>query len=680
MRPLFAILLLVGVVSTARAQEEIGLLAESSETSVWLRWTLPESVLPDTEFVIERTDEAGDVRTFAIPSPMPRSDAVGRGLIGDEEYTELVRTFARDDTVAVETREEREFNRAMLTLSSVTRPGWAVVLGTLYEDTTVTRGTSYVYRVTTTVDGAPVDVGEVEVTVGAAELLPTIGGLVAETDASGVNLRWELPEQGFVVAYRVYRTDPDETERVLAADGLFISAQENPETGAEVLPDVFLQDTAVAANTTYEYAVAGVNVFGRETARSERVSVFFPDPEPLEVPMVTGVDVRDRAIELFWTAPTDERVTGIGVLRYLDPQQEPTLLTPDFLPASATSYTDSLVSGGVSYYYSLVTVDRNGRQFGPSPPWATRGINLTPPSAPTNLNLTPTEESLELSWDAPPEDDVAGYHVFLIRQPEQRDDGADADVPVDDGTDDERLVLVTDDLIPETRHAFDVPAGTLDELTLAVRAVNTSFVEGPLSDPVSGRVIDVVPPAPPLLREIRASEGEISLTWAYTSDRDVARYRVLRRVQGEDGFSVAQESLTQGDTLFVDTAVTPGLLHAYTVEAIDASDNVSERAAPLAATPFRLTPPGPPRDLEVRAREDGGVDLRWGEPESGGVLFYVVERAAGNGRYVQVGDPLLAETRTFTDPTGRAGLTYRVYAIDTAGNAGRPSEPVLVRE
>ena len=662
-RLLLVPLLLLTAVSTARAQqepEEVALLSEATETGVSLRWTLPDSELPDSVFAIERVDAAGDVRTFALPAPMPRAEAVGRGLVDDEEYTEIVATFTADETLTAEERESREFDRAMLTLMTVTRASLAEVLGTIYEDTTVTPGATYTYRVTTTVDGDPVVIGEDEVTAGDVAPLPVVGGLAADVDASGVHLRWELPEEGFIVGYKVYRADADGAEHDLAPDGMFVSRQEDPETGDLRLPDVFLQDSAVVANTTYEYTVAGVNVFGRETPRSEALSVLFPDPVPLEVPLVTAVDVRDRALELLWTAPRDDRVVGIGVLRYLDPLGEPTLLTPDLLPASATSFTDTRVTGGVSYYYSLVTVDEHGRQFGPGPPRAARAVNLTPPSAPSGLALTATETGLELRWDAPPEEDIAGYQVLIIR--------------------DDRQVLVTDDLVAGTAYTLDVPAGTLDAFTLAVRAVNTSFVEGPLSDPVSGRVIDVVPPDRPILSGIRAGDGEVSLAWAYTTDPDVAAYRVLRQVQGEADFAVLRANLAPGDTLYADSAVTPGLLHVYTVEAVDASGNVSEPASPLAATPYRFTAPDAPRRVEARLLEEGGVEVRWEAPARPGIVLYVVERGVSDGRFAQVSDPLLAGTTSWTDPTGRGGLSYRVFAIDGSGNQSEPSDVTLVRE
>jgi fibronectin type 3 domain-containing protein len=211
-----------------------------------------------------------------------------------------------------------------------------------------------------------------------------------------------------------------------------------------------------------------------------------------------------------------------------------------------------------------------------------------------------------------------------------------------------------------------------------VRAVNTSNVEGPFAVPVRGRVLDTVPPAAPILGRIRAGEGKVELTWTFTSDPDVAEYRVSRTVQGEQGFATVAEGLAPDSTVWLDTDVTAGLLHAYRVEAIDASGNVSEPSAPLAATPYRFARPDPPTNLVARLLDDGGVALTWEAPATQGILTYILERTVGDERFVQVGDPILAATREFTDPTGRAGVSYRVRAMDTAGNTSDPSTAVDV--
>jgi hypothetical protein len=487
--------------------------------------------------------------------------------------------------------------------------------------------------------------------------VPVPADLEGEADDSGIRLRWALAEGGFVVAYRVYREDPDGTERSLVPDGIFVASAPDPETGEPVVPDDLFLDVAVEPDATYRYRVTSLDLFGVESARSEAVAIFYPDPVPLEVPGITGVDVRDLELELFWGWPEDERVVGVGVVRALDPEAPPELLTPVPLPEGTTSWTDTGVQGGVHYYYGLVAYDAFGGVQGPGFLRATRAVNLTPPSAPTRLALGASEEALILSWDAPPEGDLQGYQVFLVRE---------------EG--DPTHVLVTERYVEATSYVLPVPPGTLDELTVVVRAVNTSFVEGPYSEPVSGRIVDTVPPAPPILDQIRADEGAVHLSWGFTSDPDVASYRVLRLVQGEENFTLIRDALAPSETSVVDSEVVPGLQHVYTVEAVDASGNVSERAAPLAATPFRLTRPAAPGGVTVVPGQEGGVVVRWSAPAAGdAILFHVVERTTRSGAWVQVGDPVLGNVTIFRDPGGGPGIGYRVYAIDTAGNRSDPS-------
>jgi len=666
-----------GALAQAGPRSVVDVVGEATETDVRLRWTLPGGVLPDSAFIVERTGGAAGAARFVVPAPLPASGVVARGLIEADAYDELIATFTPDPSLAADARQEREVERAMLTLTTVARGGWAEVLGMVLRDTTAVTGTTYTYRVTTSVGGSSVTVGEIEVTAGDVTPLPAPGSLEAQVDDEGVGLRWDLPDDGYLAAWRVRRADPDGTIRDLTEGGLFVSQRRDPDTGETVLPDVFLRDTTVAPNTTYAYVVVGLNLFGRETPPSDTLRVFFPDPVPLEVPIVTAVDVRDREIELFWPPPTDQRVAGIGVLRADDPALEGTLLTPDYLAPGTANWTDTTVTGGVSYYYSLVTVDAGGRRTGPGPPWAARAINLAPPSAPVNLRATPTGGSLELAWAPPPETDIRGYQLLLIR-------------PVRPG-DSARHVLVTPDLVEDTTWSFVIPPGTLDSLTLAVRASNTSFAKGPLSEPVTAAILDTVPPAAPLLERIQTGEGTVTLSWVPTTDRDVRGYRVRRSVQGDvpagqpapapGDFPLTREDIDAEVSVFVDSAATPGLLHVYVVEAVDASGNVSAPSGPLAATPYRLAGPSAPRSLTARLADDG-VALAWEPPTGDGIMFYVIERESPGrgGRFVQVDDPQLADATQALDPGGRPGHVYRVRAIDTAGNVGPPSEPAAITQ
>ncbi len=643
--------------------QETSLLAQGTENSVVLRWFLPDNYFPDNGFTIEKTGPNGELSLIEIASPMPQELAIASNLVSEGEYSELVEVFTRTTNVLSEEDAANEaFGRVALALGTFTRSGWAQVLGTFYEDMDVQIGETYTYRLLATTQNIPIVMGEAQAIVAPQPPLPNVQGVIGSTDSAGINLRWDLIKEGLVVGYKVYRIGPDGQELDLAVDGLFITEQEDPYTGELVLPEVFLQDSEVLADTTYSYTVSGITVFGQETPRSEPLEVFFPDPVGLEVPLITAVDTTDNALELFWVPPTDERVIGIGVVRYLDPLGDFELLTPNYLPPNTASYLDDSVDGGVHYYYGLITVDKNGREFGPSPVWAARGINLDAPSAPSNLRLEPSEESLKLTWDASPEKDVLGYQVLSVR---------DDDL--------QNLVLLTEEYVLTTTYTLDVPAGTLNEFGFVVRAVNTSFVESAVSNVAKGRLIDKTPPDRPLLADIQAREGSVWLEWAFTSNPDITTYRVLRNLQGEEDFIVIKEGLSAKTFEIIDEDVTPGLVHTYTIEAIDASDNVSEQAFALSATPFDLTAPKAVQAVSATLSEGGGVQVAWQLPPNEEVLFFIIERSRTlDGSFVQVSDILLPDNLEFVDASGREGLFYRVIAIDPAGNFSLPSEVVEV--
>lgn len=636
--------------------QEGSLVIRSTESNAQLRWFLPEGGFPDTPFVIERTNTKGEIKRFELASPMPLEDVTHLNLLTEAEYTELIQEFQPEaQPLSAEEQENRDLARAVLSLASITRPNWSRALGISYEDNDVVIGETYSYRVTTVVDGIAVLVGEEQITIGSSSLLPIPKAPQGLAHSSGISLTWPLVEDAAVIAYKVYRQNPDGQDLDLTPDGLFIGLQENAETGQLTPPEVFLQDTDVEANTSYRYVVTGIDAFGQESSRSNALEVFFPDPEPLEVPVVQAVELKDNAVELFWQVPSDERVVGLLVVRFLDPLADYEVLTPEPLSAKTSTFIDTSVNGGVSYYYALLSIDAQGKQFGPGPVWAARAINLDPPQAPEAVTISATEEQFILSWQPSSEADIVGYQVLLQR----------TDKPDD-------LVLLTEKYLRITEFIYPVPQGTINDFSFVVRAINTSYVEGLLSLPVNARLIDITAPTRPHLSEILAGEGAIKLSWAFSSDPDVAAYRVLRQAQNEASFKVIQDALSVHTTDFIDTNVTSGLVYSYSLEALDLAGNISERANPLSAIPFDSTAPAAAEDLEASYNEDNGITLNWNATES--VLFYIVERSSSaNGPFVQLSDILLPGSYEFIDSSGKTSHYYRLVLIDAAGNIGFPS-------
>jgi fibronectin type 3 domain-containing protein len=304
-----------------------------------------------------------------------------------------------------------------------------------------------------------------------------------------------------------------------------------------------------------------------------------------------------------------------------------------------------------------VSVDGAGRLSRRSTLWAVRAVNPTPPSAPANLEAFSREDGIALDWQAPPEEDVGSYRIYVSRE---------QSAPIE-----EFRYL---DSTVQTSYHEPMEQGNLAEIRFYVRAVNTSNVEGPPSEVVSARLLDVTPPAAPYLRDVSVGERRLSVTWSATSNPDVASYRLYRAREDGD-FRLIQGAIAANVTRYQDDDVEPGVLYRYALEAVDASGNVSERSNVLSGRAYDLSVPQAVTGLSATLTDDG-VRLAW-DAQSG--LRYVVERARGaDGAFFEISD--LLDGASFVDAGGQPGDRYRVFAVGDSGRSGPPSPSVEVRE
>jgi chitodextrinase len=185
---------------------------------------------------------------------------------------------------------------------------------------------------------------------------------------------------------------------------------------------------------------------------------------------------------------------------------------------------------------------------------------------------------------------------------------------------------------------------------------------------------DTSAPTAPVGLAATGAVGSASLSWTAASDDiGVARYNVHRSTTPGFTPTAANRVGQTGTTSYADSGMPAGTYY-YAVTAEDAAGNVGPPSAEASATvSANTTPPGVPGGLQATAVSDTSVALAWSAPgDDVGVTGYRVLRDSS-----QVGTPA---TTTFTD-TGLApstGYTYKVVAVDAAGNASAPSAPLAV--
>jgi fibronectin type 3 domain-containing protein len=252
-----------------------------------------------------------------------------------------------------------------------------------YTDTSVTNGVTYYYKVTAVEIG-----GESAPSAESAPATPTgtisppsaPSGLTASGGNATVALSWSAVAGA--TSYNIYRSTSSGAEVLVAS---------NVSTNS-------FTDSGLTNGTTYFYQVTAVNS-GGESARSAEVS---GRPQaPPAAPTNLAATAGNAQVTLSWTASAG--ATSYKVYRSTASGAE-TLLA---LGIGATSFIDTTVTNGTTYYYQVSAVNGVGESSRSAE--VSARPQVPPPAAPTNVTATGGRARVSLSWS-----EVAGATSYNI--------------------------------------------------------------------------------------------------------------------------------------------------------------------------------------------------------------------------------------------------------------------------
>jgi fibronectin type 3 domain-containing protein len=144
-------------------------------------------------------------------------------------------------------------------------------------------------------------------------------------------------------------------------------------------------NNGLSNGTTYYYVVTPTNASG-EGANSAEVTVATVPASPGNVTATAG----NGQVALNWSASTG--ASGYSVLRATSPNGTYTTVASG---VTGTSYTDTGLSNGTTYYYAVVATNGSGSSANSSQVNA-----LTAPAAPTGLAATADNAQVSLLWNS----------------------------------------------------------------------------------------------------------------------------------------------------------------------------------------------------------------------------------------------------------------------------------------
>lgn len=141
--------------------------------------------------------------------------------------------------------------------------------------------------------------------------------------------------------------------------------------------------------------------------------VVLPPPEP---PEGLSASADGEAISLGWGEPVAEDVARYRIYRStapIDSSAGPSALSAfDSTAAGETSYRDTSVTPGRTYYYRATAVDTGRVEGGLSKETAAAPKDLTPPAVPEGLAAGLEGRQISLTWSEVASEDLAGYRLY----------------------------------------------------------------------------------------------------------------------------------------------------------------------------------------------------------------------------------------------------------------------------
>lgn len=279
-----------------------------------------------------------------------------------------------------------------------------------FKDTNVVPGTTYFYSLRG-IDATGKEATQIYQYPGRAfDIIPPPrpSDIQVTTQSSGtVTISWNEPDIDDFDFARVYRST--------------LPGQLGKLVGEKIQEGQFT-DTTNVPGVTYYYTVTSVDTSLNESSRDtspslarkilEKTGILAKGDILLLITNITarGVDT-GNAIALEWTNPADSSFDHVRIYRSQSFNTVGTLLAD--LPQGANTYTDNSIARETTYYYTLRTVDVEGRESDNSIQYVAVARDVTGPAIPRDISVGQEIPSrVTVAWSRPADPDLAFYRIY----------------------------------------------------------------------------------------------------------------------------------------------------------------------------------------------------------------------------------------------------------------------------
>ncbi len=328
------------------------------------------------------------------------------------------------------------------------------------------------------------------------------------------------------------------------------AASGGPYTQVSTSTTTAFADIGLTNGTTYYYVVIAVDSAG-QSGNSNQASAT-PTAGAPAAPVNLNATAGNQQVGLSWTVSSG--ATSYNVLRSTTNGGPYTQIAT----ATSTTYSDTSLTNGSTYYYVVTAVDTAGQSGNSNQASATpTAAAPTAPAAPANLSATAGNQQVNLSWTA--SSGAASYDVMR---------GTATGGPYT------RIGTAT-----TTGYA---DAGLTNGTTYyyVVTAVNTAG-QSSNSNQASATPTGGLPAAPSAPAGLSATAGNQQVSLSWTASSGATSYNLMRGMVSGGPYTQISAATT---TYYVDTSVTNGTTYYYVVTAVSAGGQ-SGNSNQASATP-----------------------------------------------------------------------------------------------
>lgn len=123
----------------------------------------------------------------------------------------------------------------------------------------------------------------------------------------------------------------------------------------------------------------------------------------------------------------------------------------------------------------------------------------------------------------------------------------------------------------------DIDTGVDGNYFYFVSTIITNNIQSDSSNVVLTKIKDIFPPEIPSNLVSFITKGQIFLTWGQVKDKDLSYYRIYRKLQSDNEFTLIADKITKNS--YKDTKIQKRKSYIYTVTSVDTNGNESEQSS-----------------------------------------------------------------------------------------------------